>query len=103
MMDISDGIGSDIKHIMEQSKVGATINLEQVPTDYDIRYATTGGEDYELLLTIEPGSFNAIAQALYDATGTTLTAIGTITDTETLTWLNNGVPSDIEIRGFEHF
>ena len=103
MMDISDGIGSDIKHIMEQSKVGATINLEQVPTDYDIRYATTGGEDYELLLTIEPESFNAIAQALYDATGTTLTAIGTITDTETLTWLDNGVPSDIEIRGFEHF
>lgn len=103
MMDISDGIGSDIKHIMEQSKVGATINLEQVPTDYDIRYATTGGEDYELLLTIEPESFNAIAQALYDATGATLTAIGTITDTETLTWLDNGVPSDIEIRGFEHF
>ena len=103
MMDISDGIGSDIKHIMEQSKVGATINLEQVPTDYDIRYATTGGEDYELLLTIEPESFNAIAQALYDATGTTLTAIGTITDTETLTWLDNGTPSDIEIRGFEHF
>lgn len=103
MMDISDGIGSDIKHIMEQSKVGATINLEQVPTDYDIRYATTGGEDYELLLTIEPESFDTIAQALYNATGTTLTAIGTITDTETLTWLDNGVPSDIEIRGFEHF
>ena len=103
MMDISDGIGSDIKHIMEQSKVGATINLEQVPTDYDIRYATTGGEDYELLLTIEPESFDTVAKALYDATGTTLTAIGTITDTETLTWLDNGVPSDIEIRGFEHF
>ena len=103
MMDISDGIGSDIKHIMEQSKVGATINLEQVPTDYDIRYATTGGEDYELLLTIEPESFDTIAQALYNTTGTTLTAIGTITDTETLTWLDNGVPSDIEIRGFEHF
>ena len=103
MMDISDGIGSDIKHIMEQSKVGATINLEQVPTDYDIRYATTGGEDYELLLTIEPESFDTVAQALYDATGTTLTAIGTITDTEALTWLDNGTPSDIEIRGFEHF
>ena len=103
MMDISDGIGSDIKHIMEQSKVGATINLEQVPTDYDIRYATTGGEDYELLLTVEPSAFDTVAQALYDATGTTLTAIGTITDTETLTWLDNGTPSDIEIRGFEHF
>lgn len=103
MMDISDGIASDIKHIMEQSKVGATINLEQIPTDYDIRYATTGGEDYELLLTVDPAAFDNIAKALYEATGTTLTAIGTITDTETLAWLDNGVHSDIEIRGFEHF
>ena len=52
MMDISDGIASDINHITELSKVGARIELDSVPTDYDIRYATTGGEDYELLFTV---------------------------------------------------
>ena len=64
---------------MELSQVGAVIELTKVPTDYDIRYATTGGEDYELLLTIEPSAFNTVAEALHEATGTTLTAIGTIT------------------------
>ena len=86
MMDISDGIASDIKHIMEQSRVGAVIELTKVPTDYDIRYATTGGEDYELLLTVEASAFDTIREALHTATGTSLTAIGTI-----------------EMRGFEHF
>jgi thiamine-monophosphate kinase len=103
MMDISDGIASDIKHIMELSGVGATINLEQIPTDYDIRYATTGGEDYELLLTVAPAAFDNIAKALYEATGTTLTAIGVITTDKQVSWLENGVPSEIEMKGFTHF
>ena len=103
MMDISDGIASDIKHIMELSNVGATIELSHIPTDYDIRYATTGGEDYELLLTVEAAEFEAVARALMEATGTTLTAIGTITAEKELTWLDNGMPTDMEIRGFEHF
>ena len=103
MMDISDGIASDIKHIMELSQVGAVIELTKVPTDYDIRYATTGGEDYELLLTIEPSAFNTVAEALYEATGTTLTAIGTITKGNTIEWLENGNPTEIEMKGFEHF
>jgi thiamine-monophosphate kinase len=103
MMDISDGIASDIKHIMEPSNVGATIELSHIPTDYDIRYATTGGEDYELLLTVEAAKFEAVARALMEATGTTLTAIGTITAEKELTWLDNGMPTDMEIRGFEHF
>ena len=81
MMDISDGIASDIRHIMELSDVGADIELSAIPTDYDIRYATTGGEDYELLLTVDPTSFDAIATALKASTGTTLTAIGRITAT----------------------
>jgi thiamine-monophosphate kinase len=103
MMDISDGIASDIKHIMELSQVGAVIELTKVPTDYDIRYATTGGEDYELLLTIEPSAFNTVAEALHEATGTTLTAIGTITEGNTIEWLENGNPTEIEMKGFEHF
>lgn len=103
MMDISDGIASDIKHIMELSQVGAVIELTKVPTDYDIRYATTGGEDYELLLTIEPSAFNTVAEALHEVTGTTLTAIGTITEGNTIEWLENGNPTEIEMKGFEHF
>jgi thiamine-monophosphate kinase len=103
MMDISDGIASDIKHIMELSGVGARINMELIPTDYDIRYATTGGEDYELLLTVDSNKYNEVAEALFNATGTTLTKIGEITAGSEVEWLDNGKPTDIEMRGFTHF
>lgn len=103
MMDISDGIASDIKHIMEQSGVGARIFMEQIPTDYDIRYATTGGEDYELLLTLDNDSYEEIAEALYNATGTTLTKIGEITEGTSIEWLDKGEPTNLELRGFTHF
>ena len=103
MMDISDGIASDIKHIMELSSVGATIELEKIPTDYDIRYATTGGEDYELLLTVDKEKFEDVARELFATTGTVLTAIGHITEDMELRWLENGSPTEMELRGFTHF
>jgi thiamine-monophosphate kinase len=103
MMDISDGIASDINHITELSKVGARIELNNIPTDYDIRYATTGGEDYELLLTVAPKSLESLTKALYEATGTTLTKIGEITDTQYVEWLEEGKPTELELKGFTHF
>lgn len=103
MMDISDGIASDIKHIMEQSNVGAEIDTALIPTDYDLRYAIGGGEDYELLLTVAEDGFDDVAKALYVATGTTLTAIGRITDSHELRWLDEGTPTEIDIEGFTHF
>ena len=103
MMDISDGIASDIKHIMELSGVGAEIELSKIPTDYDIRFATTGGEDYELLMTVASDEFEELAAALLKATGTTLTAIGSITDDNTLRWMENGQAAEIELKGFTHF
>ncbi len=103
MMDISDGIASDIKHIMELSKVGADIELKAIPTDYDIRYATTGGEDYELLLTVDAERFEILSQEFMEATGTILTAIGRITDSGELQWLEDGAPATVELKGFTHF
>lgn len=103
MMDISDGIASDIKHIMELSNVGAEIYIEQIPTDYDIRFATTGGEDYELLLTVAKDSFESVARELFAATGTELTAIGRITEGGDLRWLENGKEYELELKGFTHF
>ena len=103
MMDVSDGIASDIRHIMEQSAVGAEIELSKVPTDYDIRFATTGGEDYELLMTVDPARFDEVAEALRSATGTELTAIGRIVEGRELQWLDNGAPAEIELKGFTHF
>lgn len=103
MMDISDGIASDIKHIMELSGVGAEIDTALVPTDYDIRFATTGGEDYELLLTVAEDRFEDVARELMSATGTTLTDIGRITDGGELRWVENGATIEFNFEGFKHF
>ena len=103
MMDLSDGIASDIRHIMELSDVGADIELSAIPTDYDIRYATTGGEDFELLLTLDAENFDTVATALHAATGTTLTAVGRITKSGELRWLQDGTPTEVELQGFTHF
>jgi thiamine-monophosphate kinase len=66
MMDLSDGLSSDILHICKQSNVGCLIDEARVPISEDaynlaikfnmdpITCALSGGEDYELLFTINP-------------------------------------------------
>lgn len=64
MMDISDGLSSELLHIASQSKVGCRIYEENIPVDYQtaimaeelgmspMTAALNGGEDYELLFTV---------------------------------------------------
>jgi thiamine-monophosphate kinase len=64
MIDISDGLASDMLHICKQSKVGCVIYEERIPIDYQTAsmaetfninvttVAMNGGEDYELLFTV---------------------------------------------------
>lgn len=64
MMDISDGLSSELMHICSQSKVGCRIYEEHLPLDYQTAVmaeelnmnvstcALNGGEDYELLFTV---------------------------------------------------
>lgn len=64
MMDISDGLSSELMHICKQSKTGCRIYEERIPIDYQtaimaeelnmnlVTAALNGGEDYELLFTV---------------------------------------------------
>jgi len=66
MIDISDGLASEIHHICQKSETGATIRISALPVDPVTRavadqflddvdtYVFYGGEDYELLLTVSP-------------------------------------------------
>lgn len=86
MIDLSDGIASDLLHICKQSKVGARIYEEKLPIDaatkdaaleFKLNPATValhGGEDYELLFTVDQKHF----QAIEDQPG--LTIVGHITE-----------------------
>jgi thiamine-monophosphate kinase len=63
MIDVSDGLSTDLAHICEESGVGAEIEKESIPRavigkpaqEVDVRFALHGGEDYQLLFTVPRG------------------------------------------------
>jgi thiamine-monophosphate kinase len=86
MMDISDGLSSEVLHICKQSNVGAVLYEEKIPVHPDTKEfaykleidptacALSGGEDYELLFTISQADYEKIK----DTDG--ISVIGYITD-----------------------
>jgi len=90
MMDISDGIASDLAHILKASGVSARIDISRLPLSTHlesisakygwspIELATTGGEDYELLITVASDQFESIQNAFQSKFGMPLTKIGLI-------------------------
>ena len=86
MIDISDGLSSEVLHLSKSSKVGITIHEDKIPIDYTtmnlanefnmnpITCALSGGEDYELLFTI--------SQVYYDKfkKDADFTIVGYVTD-----------------------
>jgi thiamine-monophosphate kinase len=69
-----------------------------------LTWATSGGEDYELLLTCDPRAWARLSRGLEDATGRPLHGIGEIVDmADGVSFLDAaGVPVALA-RGFEHF
>lgn len=111
MMDLSDGLSSDILHICKQSAVGCELYEAQIPVSEDayhmalkfnldpITCALNGGEDYELLFTIQPEDETKIADE------DTFCIIGTITKKENgcvlVTRSNNR--HVLKAQGWNHF
>ena len=72
MIDISDGLSSEILHLCKQSKVGCNLHEDKIPLDQQVistceefnisstTVALSGGEDYELLFTIDQSDFPKI-------------------------------------------
>ena len=101
-MDISDGIGSDMAHILEASAVGAEIDVQAIPISgelgrvaaargWDAReMAIGGGEDYELLFTAESAALKGLAIPFH--------VIGRITGGPGIAW-SDGCTH----HGYRHF
>ncbi|MBN8705544.1 MAG: thiamine-phosphate kinase [Bacteroidetes bacterium] len=111
MIDLSDGLAGDLFHICKQSGVGAVLDELSLPVTEPIRsvaeqfdeestkWALFGGEDYELLFTVNP-EWRLIIESNDE-----LTIIGEITDqTETMLLREaEGDETEIEKQGWNHF
>ena len=113
MIDISDGLSSDLSHICESSAVGAIIDQSKIPIesalsvlttemDEQLEMALNGGEDFELLFTVSADKASKIKKS-YE--GIPITEIGRITANsgEMLLQTADGSSRKLRIGGFEHF
>ena len=109
MIDISDGLASELQHICRQNHCGATITAASLPIHEETQkvathfsqdadtYALYGGEDYELLLTLRPADVEKLPKG-------TVTVIGKITDYEDIMIQTpEGTVIPLKGRGYQHF
>ena len=109
MIDISDGLASELLHICTQSGVGAMVFEDKLPieditmlaaTEFNvspITAALNGGEDYQLLFTVKQSDFDIIKNM------SDVLPIGYMTqDTAVLLALNSGGTAAIKARGWNH-
>lgn len=112
LIDISDGLASDLQHMCEASAVGARLDSEAIPIDIGLRnllqtfdeqlnMALNGGEDFQLLFTLPKERL----PALVDAPDRGLfTVIGEITSNVGIIELvRNGESEILEPKGYRHF
>ncbi len=109
MMDLSDGLSSDLNRICRASGVGAFIIAEKIPISKQARKtrdplnsALNDGEDFELLFTLAPDDCERLLKR-WDWP-VQITQIGTITDTKKMQIkMPDGKIADLQAKGYDHF
>ena len=104
-IDISDGLASDLGHILRQSDVGACLNWEKLPLSDAVKsyIKETGdalmplisGDDYELCFTVSPQFAHQVPE--------NCTPIGVIEKTAGLRLTKFGQIETLNSKGYEHF
>lgn len=104
-IDLSDGLASDLPHILKQSAVGASLEWSKLPlTKAVLNYINetgdwvmplSAGEDYELCFTVSPEKISTI--------NIECTQIGVIEQKAGLRIKRLGVVEELGVKGFEHF
>jgi len=108
MIDISDGLSSDLNRICHYSAVGAVIDAEQIPLSRDAKRiedplasALHDGEDFELLFTLSKQQCKKLLQNWHKPVP--ITQIGRITDTKKMRIkMPDDRTIDLKVKGYNH-
>ncbi|HEY7660857.1 MAG TPA: thiamine-phosphate kinase [Actinomycetota bacterium] len=116
MMDLSDGLTTDLARLCAASGVGARIELDAVPVAQalvegatelaidPLALALSGGEDYELLATMAPEAVAAARAELREVFGVALTDVGSIEETSGIVGVDaSGTTAPLAPAGWDHF
>jgi thiamine-monophosphate kinase len=107
MIDLSDGLSTDLAHICEESGVGAEIQAPAIPCasigkparEVELQFALHGGDDYELLFTAPRGK-----RVPSRIAGVVVSQIGHITRNRHVVLMNDqGAGFEFRPQGWEHF
>lgn len=112
-IDLSDGLVSDLGHILKASGCGARIDLDamplseamqrQVAPETALRWALAGGEDYELCFTVPELNRGALDVAIGQL-GARFTCIGQVcAEADGLQFLQAGKAVKLDLKGYDHF
>ena len=112
-MDVSDGLAGDLAKLCRASGVAAEIDVARVPLSDAARAAIaaepalietalTGGDDYEIVLTLAPDKLAAFRAAAQQA-GVAVTEIGGIAAGQGARFSHEGKPLAFERPSFSHF
>jgi len=107
MIDLSDGLSSDLMHICHESSVGAQIYADLLPINDDLQnyfhsddyfeMALDGGEDFELLFTVSEKNISLLENL-------PVTRIGEMTKNPgVIELIRNGKPEILQPKGYRHF
>jgi thiamine-monophosphate kinase len=107
MIDISDGLSSDLNHICAASGVGARIDYSKIPVDLSLKkhehddritdLILHGGEDFELLFTVSPEKISSLENL-------PITRIGKMASNSGIIELaRDGKTEILEPKGYRHF
>lgn len=106
MIDVSDGLSTDLAHLCTESQVGAEVEADRIPLaslgkpaePVDRRLALHGGEDYELLFTAPPGM-----RVPRRIAGIPITPIGRIRPAPQIFLITGGKRVELAPKGWQHF